>query len=85
MFVYFIIKVLERSPVPVSFFPINELPYNMLFRVINDIKQITREWVSRNGSMKYLAIVLCIGVKSYSISLMLLKLNIILGLYSTQV
>ncbi len=53
----------------------------MLFRVINVIKQTIRERVSRNGSctMKCLAIVLCIGVKSYFISLMLLKLNIVFG------
>ncbi len=60
----------------------------MLFRVINVIKPITRERVSRNGSctMKCLAIVLCIGVKSYFISLMLLKLNIVFGgLYLTRV
>ncbi len=39
----------------------------MLFRVISVIKPKTRERVSRNGSctMKCLAIVLCIGVKSF--------------------
>ncbi len=39
----------------------------MLFRVINVIKPITRERVSRNGSctMKCLANILCIGVKLF--------------------